>query len=41
MLKCVRSFQAFPPADIEPAQQAIKKIIDKFVFDTTTPILKT
>ena len=33
MLECVRTFQAFPPADIEPAQLAIKKIIDKFVMD--------
>jgi hypothetical protein len=33
MLECVRTFLAFPPADIEPAPQAIKKIIDRFVMD--------
>ncbi len=33
MLECISTFQAFPPADIEQAQQAIKKIIDKFVMD--------
>jgi hypothetical protein len=37
MLECICTLQEFPPPDIEPAQQAIKKIIDKSVVDNKPP----